>query len=590
MTRSQLFLATFVLVLGFQSQAWAQGAVPITAERAQRIDAVFAPWDSTHSPGCALGISQNGTPVYSRGYGMANLEYDVPITPNSIFDVASVSKQFTAFSVALLASEGRLSLDEDIRRYLPELPEYEQRITIRHLLTHTSGLRNTGDLFDLAGWRVSQRNPVSASSVSPLQEPVTETDVLRMAARQRSLDFVPGSEYFYNNSAYTLLAVIVKRVSGQSLREFAEARVFAPLGMRDTRFRDDPNVILQRRVSAYRPRPGGGWWISVPLSTTVGPWGLETTVGDLLKWERNFVDARVGGRALLDEMQTSGRLNDGTSTGYGFGLSLGIDGQVRRVGHGGGDFGYKAQLVQYYSIRDPSQYLAIATLCNGRTIDAQNLTRSVAEILLGSEVLAPVGAVRPLAPAVSVGEAELAALAGTYWSPTGRAVRRLVIQDGKLIPEGASTAYVPLGGGRFRVGELPIEMLFPPPRTGEPQELHILSPMPSPAPAVVFSRVPAPSYPAADLNAFAGQYRSDELATTYTITVTSEGGLTILRERVESVPLTAITFDIFFGRSLGSSMTFVRAPSGDVTGFTIAGGTPRSLTFTRINAAPSRLR
>lgn len=586
MTRSQLFLLTFVLVLGFQSQAWAQGAVPITAERAQRIDAVFAPWDNAHSPGCALGVSQNGTPVYSRGYGMSNLEYDVPITPNSVFDVASVSKQFTGFSIALLASEGKLSLDDDVRRYLPELPDYGRPITIRHLLTHTSGLRNTGDLFDLAGWRVSQRNPSSASAASPLQEPVTEDDVLRMAGRQKALDFVPGSEFFYNNSGYTLLGVIVTRVSGARFSEFAEARIFGPLGMRETHFRVDPNIVVPRRASAYRPRPGGGWWTSIPLSTTVGPWGLETTVGDLLKWEQNFVDARVGGRAVLDEMQTPGRLNDRRSTGYGFGLFIGIEGQMRRVRHGGGDFGYKAELVQYHSIRDPGQHLAIAILCNGRTIDPQSLTRMVADIVLGPGVLAPLAPVAALAPAVSVGEAELAALAGTYWDPISGGVLRLVIKDGKLMPEGASQPFVPLGGGRFRVGELPIERLFPPPRAGEPQELHI--PMPAPARAVVFSRVTPPSYSAADLNAYAGKYHSDELDATYTIVVVPEGGLTVLRDRVDPVPLTAVTLDAFYGRSLGSTITVVRGVSGDVTGLLIiSGGTPRRLRFTKVSAAPS---
>lgn len=586
MTRSQLFLLTFALVPGFHSQAWAQRALPITAEKALQIDGVFAPWDNTHSPGCALGVSQNGTPVYTRGYGMSNLEYDVPITPNSVFDVASVSKQFTAFAIALLASEGKLSLDDDVRRYLPELPDYGRQITIRHLLTHTSGLRNTGDLFDLAGWRVSQRNSSSASAASPLQEPVTEDDVLRMAVRQKSLDFVPGSEFFYNNSGYTLLGVIVTRVSGRSLSEFAAARIFGPLGMRDTHFRDDPNIVVPRRASAYRPRPGGGWWTSIPLSTTVGPWGLETTVGDLLKWQQNFVDARVGGRAVSDEMQTPGRLNDRRSTGYGFGLFMGIDGQMRRVGHGGGDFGYKAELVAYHSIRHPGKHLAIAILCNGRTIDPQRLARLVADIVLGTGVLTPLAPIAALAPAVSVGEAELAALAGMYWDPIGGGVLRLVMKDGKLMPEGASEPFVPLGGGRFRVGERPIERLFPPPRVGEPQELHI--PMAAPARSVVFSRVRPPSYSAADLNGYAGKYHSDELDATYTILVMPEGGLTVRRDKVDPVLLTPITLDAFHGRSLGSTVVFVRGVSGDVTGLLIiSGGTPRRLTFTKVSAAPS---
>lgn len=585
--RLQLLLST-VVVLGFHSPARAQGPVPITGEKAQRIDAVFGAWANTQSPGCAVGVSQDGAVVYSRGYGMSNLEYDIPIIPESVFDVASVSKQFTGFSIGLLATEGKLSLDDDVRRYVPELPDYGQRITIRHLLTHTSGLRNTGDLFDLAGWRVNQRNPTSTFAGSPLQEPVTEDDVLRMAVRQKSLDFRPGAEFLYNNSAYTLLAVIVKRVSGLSLRDYAQARIFGPLDMRDTHFRDDPNVVVPRRTSGYRPRPEGGWWISSPLSTTVGAWGLETTVGDLLKWEQNFVDARVGGRALLDEMQTAARLDDGTSTGYGFGLWLGVDGQMRRVRHGGGDFGYAAELVHYYPARNPGPHVAVAALCNVRSISASSLARRVVEIVLGAERLGADRPVDPLAPAVSMAEAELTALAGTYRNPIGGAILRLVVRNGRLIPEGADEAYVPLGNGRFRVGELPIEVLFASPGVGEPQTLQILRLTPAPARAVVYARVPPVSYSVAELRGFVGQYRSDELDATYTVRLMPEGRLAVLREKVEPVPLTTITRDIFFGQSLGSSVTFVRAQTGVVSGLIISSNTPRSLAFTKIVADTSR--
>jgi CubicO group peptidase (beta-lactamase class C family) len=582
--RSRLLLTT-VVVLGFHSPAGAQNPAPITGEKAQRIDAVFA-WATAQSPGCAIGVSQNGAVVYSRSYGMANLEYDIPINPDSVFDVASVSKQFTGFSIGLLASEGKLSLDDDVRRYLPELPDYGQRITIRQLLTHTSGLRNTGDLFDLAGWRVNQRNPTSSFAASPLQEPVTEDDVLRMAVRQKSLDFRPGAEFLYNNTAYTLLGVIVKRVSGLSLRDFAKARIFGPLDMRDTHFRDDPNIVVPRRTSGYRPRPEGGWWISSPLSTTVGAWGLETTVGDLLKWEQNFVDARVGGRGVLDEMQRPGRLDDGTLTGYGFGVWLGVDGRMRRVRHGGGDFGYAAELAQYYSVHDPSQHVAVATLCNGRSISASSLARRVVEIVVGSEMLGTGRPVGPLAPAVSIAEAELSALAGTYRNPVGGAVLRLVVRNGRLIPEGADEAYVPVGNRRFRVGELPIEVLFTSPVSGEPQTLQILGLIP--APTVRYVRVTPVSYSVAELTGFVGQYRSDELDATYTVKLMPEGGLAVFREKVEPVPLTTITRDIFYGQSLGSSVTFERAPAGDVSGLIITANTPRRLVFTKIVPAASR--
>ena len=588
----QLFTTVLVLVLSLHTHSWAQSAAPITAEMAQRIDAVFANWDNTRSPGCAVGVSQNGNPVYSRGYGMSNLEYDIPITPDSIFNVASISKQFTAFSVALLASDGKLSLDDDIRRYLPEVPDYGQRITIRHLLTHTSGLRNAGSLLDLAGWRVSDENTGATFAASPLKEPETEDDVLRMTARQKSLDFVPGAEYVYNNGGYTLLAVVVKRVSGQSLRDFAEARIFGPLGMRDSQFLDDPNMIVRRRTSAYRPPPGGGWRIHIPVSRIVGPGGLYTTVGDLLRWEQDFVDARVGGRALLEEMQTVGRLNDGRTIGYGFGLNLGIYRGVRTVGHGGDDFGYLSNVV-----RLPDQHLAIAVLCNASTIDPGGLSRRVAEIFLGSGALAPVA---PLAPAAPVGETEIAALAGTYWNPITEQIRRFVMTDGKLVNQANSNALIPLGGGRFRLGGM--ELLFPPQKTGAPQEIHIPPPT-FQAPFscrswsgncggpwsehAVFSRVLVPSYTATDLQAYAGEYRSDELDVSYTVVAMPEGGLAVLRKKVDPVSLTVVTLDKFSGQSLGTTVTFVRAPSGDVTGFTIAGGDPRRVSFTRVGLASS---
>ena len=595
--RLPLFVSAFILLLGVQNQSLAQSVAPITAETARRIDALFAAWDNTRSPGCALGVSRKGNLVYSRGYGMSNLEYYVPITTDSVFDVASISKQFTAFSIALLASDGQLSLDDDIRRYLPELPDYGQRITIRQLLTHTSGLRNVPVLLGLAGWRFSDDAPESAAAPSPLNEPMTEDDVLRMAARQKSLDSVPGTEYLYNNGGYILLAVVVKRVSGQSLREFAEARIFGPLGMRDSQFVDDPNVIVRRRTSAYQPRPGGGWSIQIPLYRVVGNTGLYTTVGDLLKWQQNFVDARVGGRALVDEMQTFGRLNDARTIGYGFGLGLGVFRGLRSFGHGGDDFGYISDVVRY-----PDHDLAIAVLCNRDSINPSGLGRSVAEVLLGPGAFVPLA---PLAPAAAVGEAEIAALAGTYWNPKTEVVLRLVMRDGRLVNQGNSAVFVPLGGGQFRVGGQPTngsaahEVLFPPAKPGAPQEMHDAPPA-FQAPfscrswsgncggpwseLAVFSRVTVPSYSATELMAYAGEYHSDELDASYTVVLTLEGGLAVLRKRVDPVPLTAVTRDKFSGRSLGSTVTFVRAPSGDVTGLTLAGATPRRLSLTKVGS------
>src|SRR5690349_8472502 len=217
----------------------------LTQDTIQAIDALFAAEDTSTTPGCALGVVRDGGIVYARGYGLANLEYAIPITPRTIFHVASISKQFTAFAAILLAQEGALSLDDDIRRYLPELPDFGATITPRQLAHHTSGLRDQWELLHLAGWR--------------WDDVMTTEDILDLARRQRELNFAPGSEYAYCNTGYTLLGQIVARVSGMPFRAFCEQRIFQPLGMRSTHFHDDHTEIVPGRAYSYHPRDGGGF-------------------------------------------------------------------------------------------------------------------------------------------------------------------------------------------------------------------------------------------------------------------------------------------------------------------------------------------
>lgn len=571
------FVLASVVVIGLKAQSTGQDATSITAETLQRIDALFAPWDSTSSPGCALGVSTNGTVVYAHGYGMANLEHDIPIRPDSIFHIGSVSKEFTAFAVALLASDGGLSLDDDVRQYLPEVPDYGRRITIRHLLTHTSGLRDAWDLIDLA----------AAVSVT------RDEDVLNMVTRQKAPDFEPGAEYFYNNAGYVLLATIVKRISGQSFPVFTKARIFEPLGMHDSRVLDDHSMLVPRRTSAYRPRPGGGWRISVPVVDAVGPDGVATTVGDLLKFQGNLVTPRVGTLNLVSEMQTLGRLNDGLTVGYGFGVEIGTHRGMRTFGHGGTAAGYIANAVLF-----PDQRLAIAVLCNLRTINPRVLARSVADIVLGLTVL-PQSAP---APSVSTAEIETAGLTGTYLSPMGGVVR-IGVEDGQPTMNGGRL--VALGDRRFRVGAGPMELQFPPPKPGAPQELRIPPPILI-APfscrssfgnwcsavstrGEVLSRVSLQSYSTSDLQAYVGEYRSDELNASFTVNAPTGSQLVVVRHEYAPVPLIPLGRDAFLGdlSDGAGTLTFVRAPSGAITGFSLQGRTPRHLSFRRINIVPA---
>jgi CubicO group peptidase (beta-lactamase class C family) len=533
----------------------AQHAAPsLDAETRRRIDAAFAAWDTTASPGCAVGISRAGTVVYARGYGMANLESDAAVSPDSIFHVASISKQFTAFSAALLAADGKLSLDDEVRKHLPEIPDFGKRITVRHLMHHTSGLRDQWTLQNYAGWRED--------------DVITQADVLQMASRQRGLNFDPGAEYLYSNTGFTLLGAIVQRVSGQSLREFAEARIFAPLGMTRTHFHDDHTMIVRGRTSAYQPRADGGFRISIPVFDTDGATSLFTTVGDLLRWEQNFVDAKVGGRTLIEQAQVSGRLNDGSDTGYGWGLALGRYRGVRAVGHSGADAGYRADVVRF-----PDHDLAIATFCNLSTTNPTDLTRQVADVLLPSAALAP------LHTAAAVSADTLKGLDGVYVNPLTDDVIRITLADGALRTGPTAPAFLAMGDGRFRTGPRGGELHFPTASPGAAQELHALS---LTLPPVVFKRLPPMSAPP-DLAAFAGRYRSADLDTTYELTVDGQT-LVVRRPRVTSLVVTPIAADKFAGAS-GSPMVSFQRTGGQVTAMTISMGRVRRLPFTRVSGS-----
>jgi CubicO group peptidase (beta-lactamase class C family) len=396
---------------------------PGRADVAAHVDRLFDAWRDSTGPGCALGVSRNGAVVYERGYGMANLETGTPIQPSSIFHVASVAKPFTATAVMLLARDGKLSVDDDIRKYVPEIPDYGTPITIRHLLTHTSGLRDQWELIGLSRGRFEE-------------DRITEADVMDIVVRQKALNFTPGTERVYSNTGFTLLAVIVKRVAGTSLRDFADERVFKPLGMARTHFHDDYTMLVPGRTSAYAPR-AGGWRVSIPNFDVYGATNLFTTVGDLLKWEANFERPVVGDRAMFDQMETPGRLSNGEPTGYGFGLGIGRYRGARLIEHDGADAGYRS-----YVGRFPDQGLAVAVLCNAATADPGALARGVADVYLGA-TLAPVEAAAarkrvPLFDTVSPrrgadpSSSALAAYAGEYYSEEVDARYHVAVRNSAL--------------------------------------------------------------------------------------------------------------------------------------------------------------
>ena len=411
-------------------------ALPAPA-RAQRtgtiisaVDAIFAPWDETGSPGCALGVVEDGEFIYERGYGFANLDWDIPSATDTVFYVGSVSKQFTAAVIALLAEEGTVDLDENIREYFPEIRRYAQPITVRHLVHHTSGLRDIYTLMSLAGIR--------------LEDVFTDEQAIELIAAQRETNFEPGSEYLYSNSGYFLLAQLVERASGKTLREFAEERIFAPLGMEDTHFHDRPSHIVDRRAISYQDSDvdfdnyiaTGHREFQVSYLGNfdkVGAGGLYTTVRDLLLWDRNFYSGDVGGRPFLDLIHTRGALNDGSQLTYAFGLTVDEYRGLKTVSHGGSMMGFKAAYLQF-----PEQRLSVITTCNLGSINPMPLAQQVADVYLEDQLALALPSRTNVQRSNSstasdpFSNHELVAFAGTFYSDELDVTYELAVENGQL--------------------------------------------------------------------------------------------------------------------------------------------------------------
>jgi CubicO group peptidase (beta-lactamase class C family) len=345
-----------------------QSARPAPPDPRHAIDEVFGAFTSA-SPGCAAAVYKDGAILYERGYGMASLEHGAPITPKTVFYVGSMSKQFTAMAAALAMQQGTLAYEDPIRKYLPELPGYADAIKVRHVIHHTSGLRDSNALVAIAGRRddYAWDNAV----------------VLKMAARQKALNFEPGSEYLYSNTGYTLLATVVERATKTPFADFADANIFRPLGMASTHYHVDAKRLVKDRALGYGGR-GGQWTLDTPINERVGAGGVYTTVEDLQRWDENFYTGRVGGPDVLKQIQTRGTLDTGTTLTYAWGLVIGEYRGLPIVHHSGALGGYRADIVRF-----PAQHTSVAVLCNLASAEPSALSRRVADATLASRFTAP---------------------------------------------------------------------------------------------------------------------------------------------------------------------------------------------------------
>lgn len=560
------FAATFVALIALLAAptlpAAAQMAPP-SADVLARTDSIFARMNTPTTPGCAVSVMQQGAIVFERGYGMANLEYGIPITPRSVFHVASVSKHFTAMAIELLVNDGRVSWDDDIRTYVPEVPDFGEPITLRHLVHHVSGIRDQWNLLSMAGWRWEA-------------DVVTQKDVLDITSRQTALNFAPGERYLYSNTGYTLLAVVVERVTGQSLREFAQERIFEPLGMEQTHFHDDHEMIVRNRAFAYAPDSTGLYGLkqSIPDFDVVGATSLFTTVHDLAAWDRNFYTGRVGGRDALARMEQRFVLNSGDTIDYAHGLSIGERRGLRTVGHGGADAGYRSHFM-----RVPEQDWSVAVLCNYSSSNPGGLANRVADVWLEDAYTEPAQVAGSNAVDdgrwLDVPRSTLASLTGVYRDADGFDVRRIELHGDTLkAMVGPGYPLRPLGADRYEIVGAGVILVLRPPRSGEPATMTTED-----DPGDVYVQLPAWSPSADDLAAFAGTYYSDELGTEYRFVI--DDGRLAFRHRKLADAVLEPTFENGFTMR-GRSVIFERGADGRVVAFRMSDGRVYDVAFERM--------
>jgi len=470
-------------------------AAEFGADSEQRVDQIFASYAKSDSPGCAVGVIQDGNFVYRKGYGMGSLEFGVPLSPGSVFYMGSVAKQFTAASIVLAAEQGFLSLDDNVRKYIPEVPDYGQPITLREMLHHTSGLADVLGLLGISGRNLEDLHPTA--------------ELMDLIVRQKALNFHPGDEFLYSNTNYFLLAEVVKRATKMPLSEFASQNIFKPLGMTHTRFYDDHTMVVPGRVAGYSPGKEGAFLVNWSTNyEIVGGGGLMSSVDDLLLWDRNFYQNTLGKGTLLKEMQAREVLNNGTANDYALGLYMSTYRGLPIVEHNGANFGYRTNLLRF-----PQQKFTVATLCNVSSADPASLSRKVADIYLEKDL-------QSAATGVAVSGSDPESFAGKYFETRTHYLVSFTAERGKLVLEGH--VLEPIGGNRFADPITGATVTF----SSSDSAMKATATYNN---AVTFAgtRIEALHLDEKALAAYAGVYKSAELDATYKLSL--ENGSLMLR-------------------------------------------------------------
>ncbi|MEM9823000.1 MAG: serine hydrolase domain-containing protein, partial [Bacteroidota bacterium] len=538
---------SLLYLLGMQ-YAFAQKANPKSQiVTSAQIDEVFQAWDDPNKPGMSVAVIQGESIVYTKGFGSANLEYDIPITPQTIFHSASLSKQFTAFAILLLEQEGQLSLTDDVRKYLPEVPDFGTTITLEHLASHRSGLRDQWRLLEMAGWR--------------LDDVIKTEQIWNLVCHQEALNFTPGEKNSYSNTGFTLLAEVVARVSGQSFARFTQERIFEPLGMVNTQFYDDYEKIVKNRAYSYQGE-GEELKKSVLSFSNVGPTSLFTTAEDMARWAMNFTQLKVGNQALIDQLNTAPALNNGNVNGYALGQFVGTFEGINLFFHSGSDAGYRA-----YFARIPDHDLAVVLLGNAASMSPLNQLVALLELYLhdyfSSEQESAKKEIFEPDPKtfISLSKQQLEPFTGQYFEAEEGYKRKLYLKGDTLMyyrSTSSESKLVPIAHNQFKMlGDTEdVTVVFNSGKNGEPKLDFYINDR-APIQMFRFTDVQLTDYP--------GVFYSRELMATYTLTIKGDQ-LVLQHPRREAIALEAIQKDLFTSKNRNyKKVEFIRDAKGQIT-------------------------
>ena len=549
---------TAFLILGF-FLSFSLFAQSLTEDQQKSIDNVFSQWNNVNSPGCALALVQDGKITYSKGYGMADLEHGLSIQPNTVFYIGSVSKQFVTAAILLLEEQGKIDLDDDIRKYFPELPDYGYPINIRNLIHHTSGIRDYLQLWQMSG-------------LNYLDE-IEPEEALEIICRQKELNFEPGTRYLYSNSCYFMMALIVKRVTGKTIREYAQEHIFGPLEMNSTQFYDDNRRLIKNRAFGYGGTFEGEFSNMMMRFDLVGSGGIYSTVEDLYKWDQNFYHNILGSRGdkFIDHMLTNGKFKDGSDIGYAYALNKEIYRGLNTFGHGGALGGYRSHFVQF-----PDQKTSVIILCNFASMNPGGLAFQVADIVLADQFVEEEVVVEEEIEPIKLSPKKLKAFEGHYWNAWGNYSRRIYVKESILMYDrgnGNETELIPVGKQKFKMNlDLPISMFV----SFEENKMMVGEEGDKPE---LFEEYTPIEPSVSELEALAGTYQADDVDAPFELVL--EDGKLFMASPDGKAQIRPVSKDVFTQTYIGQ-VTFKRDDSGNVEGLVLDAGRVRKMWYKRV--------